>query len=65
LSQSSLEKFAKVLFKGGGDIEAVLQRFDRLTEDEARMTVKETLEIVHSLVNNLKLVMDRTPGLLC
>jgi hypothetical protein len=65
LSQNLSEKFAKVLFKAGGDIEAVLQRLDRLTEDEARMTVTQTLEVVYGLVNNVKLVMDSTPGLLC
>ena len=54
-----------MLFKAGGDIEAVLQRLDRLTDDEARMTVTQTLEIIHGLVNNVKLVMDSTPGLLC
>ena len=58
------EKFAKVLFKGGGDIEAVLQRLDRLTTDEARMTVTQTLEVVYGLVNNVKSVMDSKPGLL-
>jgi len=54
-----------VLYKGGGDIEAVLQRLDRLTDDEARMTVTQTLEIVCGLVNNVKMVMESTPGLLC
>jgi len=58
-------KFAKVLLMGGGDIEAVLRRLDRLTDDEARMTVTQTLEVVYGLVNNVKLVMDSTPGLLC
>jgi len=53
------------LFKGGGDIEAVLQRLDRLTDDEARMTITQTLEIVYGLVNNVKMVMESTPGLLC
>jgi hypothetical protein len=65
LSQNPSEKFAKVLFKNGGEIEAVLQRLDRLTTEEARMTVTQTLEIVYGLVNNVKLVMDSTPGLLC
>jgi hypothetical protein len=54
-----------VLLKGGGDIEAVLLRLDRLTDEEARMTVTQTLQIVYGLVNNVKLVMDSTPGLLC
>lgn len=47
-----------MLLKGGGDIEAVLQRLDRLTSDEARMAVTQTLKIVHGLVNNVKSVMD-------
>ena len=65
LSQNHSEKFAQVLFKRGGDIEAVLQRLDRLTQDEARMTVTQTLEVVYGLVNNVKMVMDSTPSLLC
>lgn len=44
-----------MLFRNGGDIEAILQRLDRLTQDEARMTVTQTLEIVSGLVNNVKL----------
>ena len=47
-----------MLLKGGGDIEAVLQRLDRLTSDEARLAVTQTLKIVYGLVNNVKLVMD-------
>jgi hypothetical protein len=45
---------------GEHEIEAVLQRLDRLTQDEARMTVTQTLEVVHGLVNNVKVVMDGT-----
>ncbi len=52
-----------MLLKRGGDIEAVLHRLDRLTQDEARMTVTQTLQVVHGLVNNVKLVMDSEPGL--
>jgi hypothetical protein len=51
------EKFAKKLL-GESDIEAVLQRLDRLTQEEARMTAANTLEVVHGLFNNLKEVMD-------
>jgi hypothetical protein len=51
------EKFAKKLL-GESDIEAVLQRLDRLTDEEARMTVAQTLEVVHGLMGNLKVVMD-------
>jgi hypothetical protein len=54
------EKFAKKLLLGEKEIEAVLQRLDRLTLDEARMTVAQTFEIVHGLVNNVKVVMDGT-----
>jgi hypothetical protein len=63
-SQNASEKFAKVLLKSGGDIEAVLLRLDRLTQEEARMTVTQTLEVVYGLVNNVKLVMDSTSGFL-
>ena len=51
------EKFAKKLL-GESEIEAVLQRLDRLTLDEARMTGAQTLQIIHGLVNNMKVVMD-------
>jgi hypothetical protein len=53
------EKFAKKLL-GEKEIEAVLQRLDRLTQDEARMTAAQTFEVVHGLVNNMKVVMDGT-----
>jgi hypothetical protein len=51
------EKFAKKLL-GESEIEAVLQRLDRFTLDEARMTGAQTLQAIHSLVNNMKVVMD-------
>jgi hypothetical protein len=51
------EKFAKKLL-GESDVEAILQRLDRLTQEEARMTVAHTLEVVHGLFDNLKVVMD-------
>jgi hypothetical protein len=43
---------------GDSEVESVLQRLDRLTEDEARMTVAQTLDVVHGLMNNVKVVMD-------
>jgi hypothetical protein len=52
-----IAKFAKRLL-GERDIEAVLQRLDRLTHEEARVTVAHTLEVVYGLLNNLKMVMD-------
>jgi hypothetical protein len=43
---------------GGNDVEAVLSRLDRLTQDEARMTAVQTLEVVYGLVQNMRVVMD-------
>ena len=57
IAQRCTEKFAKKLL-GEGEIEAVLQRLDRLTQEEARMMAAQTLEVVHCLVNNVKVVMD-------
>jgi hypothetical protein len=57
LAQSSTEKFTKKLL-GENEIEAVLQRLDRLTQDEARITVAQTLGVVHGLVGNMKVVME-------
>ena len=51
------EKFAKKLL-GESEIEAALQRLDRLTLDEARMTITQTLQVIHGLVKNMKVVMD-------
>ncbi|KAF8262609.1 hypothetical protein EI94DRAFT_1704657 [Lactarius quietus] len=56
-TQHGVEKFAKKLL-GEREIEAVLQRLDRLTQEEGRMTVAQTLEVVHGLVNNVKVVMN-------
>ena len=46
--------------KGFGDtgMEAILQRLDRLTQDEARMTVPETLAVIYGLVQNMRMLMD-------
>jgi hypothetical protein len=43
---------------GDREIETILRRLDRLTQEEARMTVVQTLAIVHGLLNNMKVVMD-------
>jgi len=43
---------------GENKVEAVLQRLDRLTDDEARTTAAQTLEVVHGLVQNIRVVMD-------
>ena len=50
-------KFVKKVF-GERDVEAVLQRLDRLTHDEARTTAAQALSVVHSLVQNIRVVVD-------
>jgi len=37
---------------------AVLRRLDRITQEEARVIVTQTLEVVQGLVSNMKVVMD-------
>ena len=63
IAQCDIEKFAKKLL-GEREIEAVLQRLDRLTQEESRMTVTQTLEVVHGLMNNVKIVMNGRERLL-
>ena len=43
---------------GKKDIESVLQRLDRLTLEESKMTVAQTLDVVYGLVNNIQVVME-------
>ena len=56
-TQRAAEKFTKKLL-GESEIETVLQRLDRLTQDEARMTVAQTLGVVHGLLGNVKVMME-------
>ena len=44
--------------RGEKDIEATIQRLDRLTLDEGRATAAQTLEIVYGLVQQKKAIMD-------
>jgi hypothetical protein len=60
MTQCAIEKFTKRLL-GGNEIEIVLQRLDRLTQDEARMTVAQTLGVIHGLVANVKTVIEGAP----
>jgi hypothetical protein len=53
-------KFAKKLL-GEKHVEMVLQRLDRLTQEEAQTTAVQTLEVVHCLVRNMRVVMDGEP----
>jgi len=57
VAQYAAEKFTKKLL-GESEIETVLQRLDRLTQDEARITVAQTLGVVHGLVGSVKTVME-------
>lgn len=57
--QHNAEEFAKKLL-GENDIEAVLQRLDRLTMDELQLAAAQTMEVVCGLFNNMKVVMDGT-----
>jgi hypothetical protein len=57
VAQYASEKFTKKLL-GESEIEPVLQRLDRLTQNEARMTVAQTLGVVHGLVGNIRVVME-------
>ena len=57
LTQRNAEKFVKKLL-GENEIEAVLQRLDRLTQEEARMTAAQTLEVVYGLFQSMRVVID-------
>ncbi|KAH9010751.1 hypothetical protein EDB83DRAFT_2319414 [Lactarius deliciosus] len=48
--------FEKLL--GKGEIEGVLRRLDHLAQEEGRMTIVQTLEVVNGLVNNVEVVMN-------
>ena len=43
---------------GENEVDAVLQRLDRLTQDEARTTAAQTLEVVYGLVQNMRVVIE-------
>ena len=62
-SECVVEQFAKKLL-GDSEIETILKRLDRLTQEESRMTVAQSLAIVHGLLNNMKAVMDGEWGCL-
>ena len=51
------EKLVRKLV-GEKKMEAMVQRLDRLTQDEARQTVVQILKVVHCLVKNMKVVID-------
>ena len=57
LSEHDAVKLVKKIM-GEKEVESVLQRLDRLTLDESRTTAMQTLDVVHGLVQNLRVVMD-------
>lgn len=57
LKQGRTIKYVKKVF-GEKDFGAVMQRLDRLTQDEARTTAAQTLEVIYGLVKNMSTVMD-------
>ncbi|KAI9453313.1 hypothetical protein BJY52DRAFT_1189677 [Lactarius psammicola] len=56
-SELIAEQFAKRLLRDS-EIESIMRRLDRLTQDEARMMDAHILEVVYGLMNNMKTVMD-------
>ncbi|KAF8465160.1 hypothetical protein DFH94DRAFT_848720 [Russula ochroleuca] len=61
VKQGRFKNFMKKL-RGENDIEATLLRLDRLTLDEVRATAAQTLEVVHGLVRQRRVVMDDAEG---
>ena len=57
LTEHDAVKLVKKIM-GEKEIESVLQRLDRLTLDEAHTTALQTLEVVHGLVQNMRVIMD-------
>jgi len=51
------EKYAKKLL-GENEIESVLGRLDRLTLEESKTTITQTLSVIYGLVNNMQVVME-------
>ena len=56
--QCATVKFAKKFLLKENEIEAVLQRLERLTQDEARTTIAQTFGAVNALVRNMRVVME-------
>jgi hypothetical protein len=46
-------------------MEAMVQRLDQLTQDEARLVVAQILDIVHGLVWNTKIILEGEQNSLC
>ena len=57
MNRLTTDKYARKLL-GEKDIESVLQRLDRLSLEESKMTATQTLDVVYGLVNNMEVVME-------
>jgi hypothetical protein len=57
LTKRNPEKFMGKL-RGEKDIEATIQRLNRLSLDEGRATAAQTLEVVYGLVQQKRAIMD-------
>ena len=55
--QYAAEKFTNKLL-GESEIENVLQRLDRLSQDEAQITIAQTLGVVQGLMESVKTIME-------
>jgi len=56
VKQRQTGTFVKKIFEGNYD-QMVLERLDRLTLDEGRITASQILEVVYGLVQNMRVVM--------
>ena len=57
MTQVVTGKFMKTLLLEDKKIQSVLQRLDRLTQQESQMAAAGTLKVVCGLVDNMKVVM--------
>jgi phosphoribosyl-ATP pyrophosphohydrolase len=62
LTECGAEKVGKKLSEEG-EVEAVLKRLDRLTQDEARTATAQTLDVVYRLMQNMGVIMEREQNL--
>jgi hypothetical protein len=60
--QRVAEKFVKKLW-GKDKIQAALERLDRLTKDEGLSAVAQTLDVVHGIADDMRVVMGGAPYL--
>ncbi|KAH9964840.1 hypothetical protein BC827DRAFT_1382551 [Russula dissimulans] len=59
IKQGRFKKIGKKLLgQNDHEVEAILQRLDRLTLEEARMTGTTTLQVVYDILKNMTMVMD-------